>query len=118
MYQKPLLFSVNDLAEGVYADSGSATVTAQYLSEETNQWTQEIDAKFKVILTGEHSDHQIVTLTFSGEITAVWGGGSSVSCSGSVATLDLWNPADSFEITVHGRTKNLSFVSGSIRKAN
>ena len=119
MYRKPMMIAVEDLAEGVYAASGSgAAVTAQYLSDSTNDWTGETDTKFKVILTGNHAGHQKITLTFNGTFREGWGGNGSVICNGNVATLDVWDPQDTFEITLKGMTKGLSFVSGKIESVN
>lgn len=118
MYQKPTLYRTEDLAEGVYAASGSNGNTVKFTSNGFKAWYgQSGEINYNVTIPSSYAgEHVILTLQFSKNITNCYGLSGSNSVSGKTATLEIWN-AQSGTVTAQSAEGDPGLKSITIRKA-
>lgn len=95
MYQKPTLYKTEDLAEGVYAASGSSEDTVRFTSNGFTSWGgQNGQINYSVTIPSKYigEEHVILTVNFSKNVTGCWGLNASVTGSGKTFTFDVWHP--------------------------
>ena len=95
MYEKPIVLTVDDMAEGVFAASGSkategsgnaTTSTISYRIGNDLGWAREI------VFTGltDYCPHYKITAKFNKDVTSASGSGS-VTCNGKTVTIENWS---------------------------
>lgn len=105
MYEKPIVLTVDDMAEGVFAASGSkatedsgntTTSTISYRIGNDLGWAREI------VFTGltDYCPHYKIRAKFNKEVTSA-SGSASVTCNGKTVTIENWSGnSDEFTLNV------------------
>lgn len=120
-YERPVAVVNDELAEGVYMASGDTVGTGDSSTSASNSggtkggitvtkgtendWGQDnCQVTFKIALPDGTSGHKKIVISCNQKVVNAWGGGGSVECSGKKVTLDIWNVAAEFEVTIVGNT--------------
>jgi hypothetical protein len=99
MYRKPVIIETEDLAEGVYAASGSGSVT--WAPGTKNTWPGGENVNFTVSIPSQYvGKHVKLTVTFDQAVSGAWGLDASATLNGSVLTLEHWNVPQTGTVTV------------------
>jgi hypothetical protein len=96
MYEKPIVLTVDDMAEGVFAASGSkatedsgntTTSTISYRVGNDLGWAREI------VFTGltDYCPHYKIRAKFNKEVTSASSVSGNVTCNGKTVTIENWN---------------------------
>ncbi len=105
MYEKPIVLTVDDMAEGVFAASGSkatedsgntTTSTISYRIGKTLNWAREI------VFTGltAYCPHYKIRAEFDMDVTSA-SGSANVTCNGKTVTIENWGAnSDEFILNV------------------
>ena len=81
-YEKPIISVDSEMAEGVYAASGSNGGVPVSSPSVVADWGGSGQVKFNIDLSSVNPSQLTVVLTFNMNIGNGWGGGSSASVSG------------------------------------
>ena len=111
-YQKPIISIDTGMAEGIYAASGAteSAVTFSELSKLADWGNNNGQLSFTADLSKLANKAQLtLTITFSSDITNIWGGGANASYNGKTATLSWYSAPDVATLTVQVDT-NLSNI--------
>ena len=113
-YEKPVITIDAGMSEGIYASSGAQQITVS-APIVVNDYGNSGQANFGLDLSACNPSQLTVVLTFNMDITNAWGGGASVSVTGSTATLNWYSAPTSAEITVqaNGNIKELQCTGSS-----
>ena len=98
MYKKPVILTNNDLAEGVYAASGSVSSgSSTYTLKQTNAWDG--NKQYDITFTN-NADHKLSCVTVEmkvrGTVTSI-GGNVSGIVNGSTASITFNNYCNGIE---------------------
>ena len=96
-YQKPLVLSNEDLAEGIYAASGTPAASATYTLTQTNAWDG--NKQYNITFTNNSNqqlDSITVTVNVSGNVTGISGNVSGV-INGNTADITFNNYGNGIE---------------------
>lgn len=121
MYKKPVLFQTEDLAEGVYAASGSSSETSEdvrFTVAGTTSWGGPSgQIRYSLTIPDKYiGKNVILTFHFTKKIENLWGLGGSLSVSETTAMLNIWNLQNG-EVTVQYVDGDPGLKSISIQKA-
>lgn len=111
-YQKPIISIDTGMAEGIYAASGAteSAVTFSELSKLADWGNNNGQLSFTADLSKLANKAQLtLTITFSSDITNIWGGGVNASYNGKTATLSWYSAPDVATLTIQVDT-NLSNI--------
>lgn len=118
-YSKPMISIDAGMAEGVYAASGTSSITIS-TPKVINDWGSSGQATFSLNLSNMNPSQLTVILTFNMDITSGRGGGASASNSGHNLTLSWYSAPESADITVqvNGDINQLKCTGYSYTNAN
>jgi hypothetical protein len=104
MYEKPIVLTVDDMAEGVFAASGSkATEDSGNTTTSTLSYRigNDLGTARAIVYTGltDYCPHYKITAKFNKEVTSAYGS-ASVTWNGKTVTIENWN-GNSDEFTLY-----------------
>ena len=122
-YTKPTVISSNDLAEGVYAASGSANgnIKVEFVSEENWSTPASGMKKYKFTVPAEFMNQNKnirITVKLGGShVEDAWIDGANKNISGDTAVLDYYNPTNPvmyFNVKGDDASRKVLFANASM----